>query len=231
MWKPLFTVFRKETLLDEAFEDAYKMYAMVEKMFLEARKCFRNQKINKDSMGIYKSDRKVNKLERKVRKKVVNHLSSKGSDEIYSGLLLVSVIIDMERIGDYTKNVLELAINHTKKLKCTSYEKDLSRIESAVEDTFARVGKLFKNIDMEDGKQLLKEYRWINKTCDQRTKDLLNEQDKSIPICSATALALYFRYLKRINSHLRNIVTSVVNPFDQIGFTHKLKLKSKSEVT
>jgi len=27
--------------------------------------------------------------------------------------------------------------------------------------------------------------------------------------------------LKRINSHLRNVATSVVNPFDQIGFKRR----------
>jgi hypothetical protein len=35
------------------------------------------------------------------------------------------------------------------------------------------------------------------------------------------SLAMYFRWLKRINSHLRNITTSVVNPFDRIGFEPK----------
>ena len=34
----------------------------------------------------------------------------------------------------------------------------------------------------------------------------------------AAAMALYVRYLKRINSHLRNIASSVVNPFDHISF-------------
>jgi hypothetical protein len=50
---------------------------------------------------------------------------------------------------------------------------------------------------------------------------LVKEEDKSIRPGDAVSLGLYFRWLKRINSHLRNIVTSVVNPFDKIGFKPK----------
>jgi len=50
---------------------------------------------------------------------------------------------------------------------------------------------------------------------------LINEEDKNIRSGDAVSLAMYFRWLKRINSHLRNIMTSVVNPFDRVGFEPK----------
>jgi len=53
---------------------------------------------------------------------------------------------------------------------------------------------------------------------------LVREEDKNIPPGDAAALALYIRWLKRINSHLRNITTSIVNPFDRIGFEPKKKM-------
>ena len=39
-----------------------------------------------------------------------------------------------------------------------------------------------------------------------------------IPGREAVATALYVRYLKRISSHLKTIASSVVNPFEKIGF-------------
>jgi len=51
--------------------------------------------------------------------------------------------------------------------------------------------------------------------------DLIREDDKAIRPGDAVALGIYFRWLKRINSHLRNITTGVVNPFDRIGFEPK----------
>ena len=35
---------------------------------------------------------------------------------------------------------------------------------------------------------------------------------------TATAVAMYSRYLKRIGAHSRNLISSVVNPFERIGY-------------
>ena len=223
MWKPLFSVFYKDSLLDKAYRDSYKMFKLTQKMFLESKKSFRQKGLKDIKIDIYDADAKVNKFERKVRKKVFRHLAERGGDEIYSSLLLISVIIDIERIGDYTKNVLELAKNYRGKLKCDSYEEDTKKVESAVEDSFVRVLKQFEFSEKTDAEKLLSEYHWINKLCDQRAADLITEADKTISSCDAVALALYIQYLKRINSHLRNIATSVINPFDKIGFTPGLR--------
>jgi hypothetical protein len=69
--------------------------------------------------------------------------------------------------------------------------------------------------------ELLKKYAWVNDACDEIVSDVVKEKDKSIEPGDAAALVLYTRWLKRINSHLRNITTSVVNPFDHIGFQPK----------
>ena len=68
---------------------------------------------------------------------------------------------------------------------------------------------------------LLDKYSWINQACDDCLEALVKEEDKNISAGDAVALSLYSRQLKRINSHLRNITTSVVNPFDRIGFNPK----------
>jgi phosphate uptake regulator len=133
----------------------------------------------------------------------------------------VSIIIDVERIGDYTKNIVEMAINHPAKLHGGMFEEDLKRIETTVEDTFKRVRKIFETTDVQDAEKLLSDYHWVNRLCDQRVVDYIKGSDKNVSSSDAVSLALYFRYLKRINSHLRNVATSVVNPFDQIGFKRR----------
>jgi phosphate uptake regulator len=37
----------------------------------------------------------------------------------------------------------------------------------------------------------------------------------------AATVALYLRYLKRVSAHLKNVATSVVNPYHRIGFREK----------
>ena len=38
---------------------------------------------------------------------------------------------------------------------------------------------------------------------------------------SASAVGLYARYLKRVAAHSRNLISSVVNPFERIGYPEK----------
>jgi phosphate transport system protein len=223
LWKQLFTIFNKDTLLDKAFQQSYEMLDITRQMFVNAKSSLREQEHNKLDLDIYTQDRKVNKYEREVRRNVLKHLTVAGTEDSYSCLVLVSIIIDIERIGDYTKNIVDLARNHPAKLSGGLYEEDLQKIESAVEDSFRRVTNQLKKSDADDAEKLLLEYEWVNQICDQHTMDYIKEVDTTISSGDAVSLALYYRFIKRINSHLRNIATSIVNPFDHIGFTHKLK--------
>jgi phosphate uptake regulator len=135
----------------------------------------------------------------------------------------VSIIIDIERIGDYTKNIVELAIAHPGKLEGGKFEKDLLRVEASVEDNLVRTRSCFETGDKKSALKLLEEYKWVNDVCDDSLTGLIRNDDKDIRPGDAVALGIYFRWLKRINSHLRNIITSVVNPFDRIGFEPKEK--------
>ena len=47
---------------------------------------------------------------------------------------------------------------------------------------------------------------------------LIGHEDPGLPCNEAVSTALYVRFLKRISAHLMNIASSVVNPFDRIGF-------------
>lgn len=221
MLKELFAIFKKDTLLDKAYMRSYRMVDITWEMFVDAKKSLREMEINELEIDIHDRDIEVNKFTREVRRNVLSHLTVAGPDDLYSGLLLVSIIIDVERIGDYTKNIVEMAINHPAKLHGGMYEEDLKRIETAVEDTFKRVRKIFETTDVQDAEKLLSDYHWVNRLCDQRVIDYIKGSDKTVSTSDAVSLALYFRYLKRINSHLRNVATSVVNPFDQIGFKRR----------
>ncbi len=162
-----------------------------------------------------------------MRRKVFNHLCVSGVEDLNSGLILISIIIDIERIGDYTKNMVELAESLDSCLTGGKFKDDIFKIENAVEDTFKRIRIAFELGDEKDAEAILTEYNWVNRLCDQRVNDYLNENDNTISSGESVALTLYFRYLKRINSHLRNIATSVVNPFHRIGFSVKPKKKNK----
>ena len=218
MFKKLLSVFQKDTLMDRAYRRSFLMLDITQEMFLEAKTSLRYSDSDQIDIDIYDRDAEVNRYQREVRRDVFNHLAVSGVEKLPSGLVLVSIVIDIERIGDYTKNMIELALNHPKRLHGGKFESDLQRVEGAVEDSFVRAKESFEAADVKAGQELLNEYEWVSRVCDDCLYRLVKEEDKNIRCGDAVSLALYFRWLKRISSHLRNITTSVVNPFDGIGF-------------
>ncbi len=221
MFRKWLAIFRKDNLMDRAYQRSFQMLDITREMFLEAKISLRQTEDNQVEIDIYDRDLEVNKYEREVRRHVLNHLAMGGTEKLVSGLILVSIIIDIERIGDLTKNMIELALNHPKKLNGGRFENELKRIEDAVEGNFIRTRRCFESSTEESAKQLLDDYSWVNGTCDRLVYSMVREKDPDIGAGDAVSLALYTRWLKRINSHLRNIITSVVNPFDRIGFSPK----------
>ena len=221
MLKELINVFRGESLLDKAFQQSYEMFDITKEMFIEGSSSLREHDSSKLKTTIYEQDQAVNRFERKVRKNVMKHLSENEKHDIYSGLVLISIVIDIERLGDYTKNIVELAENHHKKLKGGKYKTDLKKIEDTITNSFTIVKESFESGDIDSASKFLREFEWVNKLCDQHIIDYIKANDDSLTQCDAVTLALYFRYLKRLNSHLRNIASSVVNPFHKIGYYEK----------
>ena len=137
--------------------------------------------------------------------------------------MLVSVVIDIERIGDYTKNIYDLAENHPAQLTAGSQEPELARIESTVTTLFKDMIAAFKNSDADMARRIMDEYKGeVSAACDNITHGVVAGKIDDLKDSSkGTAVALYTRYLKRIAAHSRNIITSVVNPFDRIGYPYK----------
>lgn len=218
MFKKWLEIFKKDTLMDRAYKRSFAMLDLTREMFLKAKESLRFREDKDVDLNVRDRDLEINKYEREVRRNVFNHLVVGGKADLPSALVLVSIIIDIERIGDYTKNIVELAIDHPGKLKGGKFENDLQRVEAAVEDNLVKTRACFETGDKNLALELLEKYKWVNDVCDERLSSLIKEDDRDIRSGDAVALGIYFRWLKRINSHLRNITTSVVNPFDRIGF-------------
>jgi phosphate transport system protein len=225
MLKELLSVFKNDSLLDRAYKRSFEMLDLTHKMFLEAKNVLRNTETNEVSFDINDQDIAVNKYQREVRKDVFNHLTMSGTETLASDLVLVNIVIDVERIGDITKNIVEVAQGHPEKLSSKLFDDKVAEMEKAVSENFEKTIKAFKEADEVLAEQIIDEYKWISKVSDDMLLALMHNEDTEIKSGSAVALALYIRQLKRINSHLRNVASSVVNPFHRIGY----KIKKKKE--
>ncbi len=217
-YKELIELWRSDNFLTQALDDSHVMLGSTFEMFTESVKSLRESDSGEMGIDIYEKDRMVNKYEQVVRRKVLKHLAITSGVNVVPGLILVTIVIDIERIGDYTKNIMDVAIAHPKRLRCGSCEGDLERVEGGLTQLFEGVISAFKASDQEAARKLIDSNRWVIKDCDKIIIRLITTEDASLRSTDAVATAVYARYLKRIGAHLTNIASSVVNPFEKIGF-------------
>jgi phosphate uptake regulator len=218
MLKEFFDLFRREDQLSQAFERSREMLREDREMLEEAIHSLRERDDARLVVDVYAKDQLINAYEREVRRKVLTHLAVAGGRDLHAGLVLVSVVIDIERIGDYTKNIVELALHHPERLDCGVLEDDVRKIETTVKTMFELLLDSLPDNDESKAREVMSEHWWIARRVDDVVSALIERDEPTLPGREAVAAALYTRYLKRVSAHLMNIASSVVNPFDRIGF-------------
>jgi phosphate uptake regulator len=208
----------KDNLQVQALSQCYEMLDMCQTMVKASVESLRNSDTADVSVDVYEMDRRVNAFEREVRRKVMTHLAIGGAADLSSGLTLVSIVIDLERIGDYGKNILDLATNHPKRLCAGSLEERLKEVEDSALTKFDRTVKAFKEGDQDEASHLMEEYKEDISAKVRVIEEMLVRGETDMDAKDAVTCALYTRFLKRISAHSRNLVSSLVNPFDRIGY-------------
>ena len=158
MWKKLIELFKKDNLFEQAYQEASKMLDTDAAMYDASVDALRHSDTADVDFDIYDADKGVNRSERDVRKKVMTHLVVSGETNLASGLSLVSVVIDIERIGDYTKNIYDLAVHHPLRLEGGPVEEKLQNVEALVTSDFKSMIEVFKDRDEDKARLIMNNY-------------------------------------------------------------------------
>ena len=224
VFKNLVNIWKSEDSLSQAWASSNEMLTLSHVMFTDAIVALRSGEKNKVIKSIKQRDTDINKYHRDIRKKVVTYYSiSKDVTNLDSGLVLINMVVDIERIGDYTKNILDLAKHHPKKFVSEKISDDLRVVEKAVIERFGNTIKAVEDMDEEVAKELIKSYRSdLGKLSDSLVASSISGKLQIGEEHKASSMVLYARYLKRIGAHLKNITSVVVNPFESIGYNTKV---------
>ncbi|MDP2207683.1 MAG: PhoU domain-containing protein [Bacteroidota bacterium] len=217
-FKELYELWRRDNFLKQAWEESYLMLETTREMFDKSVYSLRSTENAEIGGDVYNMDKSVNTYLQDVRRKVFKHLAVTGGANIIPGLVLTSIVIDVERIGDYTKNIVDIAIAHPGRLFCGKHEQQVKKIEESVTEMFKKILPCLRSSDKEMGHLIMSSNEWITKECDKIVIDLIQHPDETIPVEDSVTTALYCRYIKRVAAHLLNVASSVVNPFDRVGF-------------
>ena len=224
VFKNLVNIWKSEDSLSQAWASSNEMLTLSHVMFTDSIGALRSGEKNKVIKSIKQRDTDINKYQRDIRKKVVTYYSiSKDVTNLDSGLVLINMVVDIERIGDYTKNILDLAKHHPKEFVSEKISDDLRVVEKAVIERFGNTIKAVEEMDEEVAKELIKSYRSdLGKLSDNLVASSISGKLQIGEEHKASSMVLYARYLKRIGAHLKNITSVVVNPFESIGYNTKV---------
>ncbi len=209
--------------MKEATAQVAQMLELVRSMIQRASRIYWGEHVTLEELKqFYARDDEVNRLQRSVRKQVSEHLHAPTPSNVRDGLLLMSLVKDAERLGDYAKNLAEThqmtgrGAGDLMELPVTSA---LHEIAEFVEHLAAAAGDAYSQADRERAEQLVKEGRQMCRRCDQLLCDIARS---TMSAADAVDLTLATRYYKRITGHLMNLLSSLLVPFDEIDFLGKI---------
>jgi len=219
MWKEIVALFKSQGPLREAYDEAILMLRASHDMFDDAVKQLHSE--GALDTDIYKRDQQLNKYERSVRRKIVTHMSVSAKPDINLGLVLTAIVIDIERIGDYTKNIVELASAVPGPFDGLELHDEVAEIEEIMGRMFDDIVPALEGTDVVLARGIMGSHTIIASKVDEQVRALCAGEVLSGRSGHATTVALYLRYLKRVSAHIKNVATSVVNPYHRIGYREK----------
>ncbi len=166
---------------------------------------------------LFATDKRINRAERQIRKEIVVHVSVHGTADFSACLVLMSIVKDAERIGDYSKNLFDLAklAPHT---PTGEFGEDLAALSDRTRELMARCHRAVDEDERDGATEVIRAAQRIEDHCDEKVRRLIagDGQPQMAP-----TYVLAYRYVKRVTSHVRNIASSVVQPLHKLDFTSK----------
>lgn len=160
------------------------------------------------------TDRGINEAQQEVRRALMVHASISDSIDLPLVLSYMSVVKDIERVGDYAKNIYDLA-RYGHDFSTADDLEDLERYRDAVGQLIEDVAMTFEDKDEQKAQRLIGKADGFLQEYDARVK---NAYRSSGDASDAVARALYYRFLKRITAHCMNLLTAMVMPIDKLDY-------------
>ena len=204
---------QKRSLVHDAIEEVIQMIEKAESMFSISCDTLLN---NKPTADITREDEDINTGERVVRRILFQHLMVNPSQDLPVSISVLSIVHDVERIGDYAKSLLELNQWGALCNPDSRYGEICRELQGMIKPLFGQAIQAMRDGDVDAARQLMQCHVEIKK----RTDDFMRLAMEDSGADRDTVLhCLAARYLRRVSGHLSNVASSLVNPLDQLAAT------------
>ena len=163
---------------------------------------------------VRRTDRQINVTEIEIRRELLVHISVHGTADAGEMLVFMNMIKDLERIGDYNKNIFDLALEGVS----FSGAEDLEQILGFRDELSSRIalmGEILDTRDEDRARAYIERGDHLRREFDGLVNELVHATD---PALVAVPRALLYRFLKRVAAHCANVATAVVMPVDRLDY-------------
>ncbi len=218
MLKELLALWHDDTPLADIFKHFDEMLVSSKRMFeLSTSYLFDGEDSDKIHRELTKMDTRLNILQQHIRRDIVTHIAVQGRiADITPCLLLISLVKDAERIGDYCKNIDEI-FRHSNSIAADPLFDDAVDMRGKILIWFKQTKRAFDRCDKTLAKSTREEAYLQEKECDRIIFSLAADNEGR----NAVAIAMLIRFFKRVIAHMGNICTSVIMPFDKLDYFEK----------
>ncbi|HEX2155140.1 MAG TPA: PhoU domain-containing protein [Acidimicrobiia bacterium] len=180
------------------------------------------RRIEPEEIGraLRKRDRSINKVERAIRRRLIVHAGVRGALADAPILFVyMSIAKDIERVGDLTKDMWDLAAAGAD-MSSGEHLEAVDKVGEKVLWLIDETSRVFGQRDADAAIEILNAADLDVDAYEARMHAQLNE-DAAGP---AVATALFYRYVVRITAHLMNVLTAVVMPFERLDYWDEDKI-------
>ena len=210
MFKELFGAGESSTLIESAFADMKTMLEQAERMYDHAiAALLDNQPLEVD---LRKMDDVIDDSERMVRRTVLEHMTVNPKQDLVASLILVSIVQDGERIGDFARGLADL-VPLAKSPRQGPPAEELKALANRIRPNFGLCERAFRKDEADLASTVVASHTEIKPALGAYIERLC---DSDLSADMAIVYASGARILRRISAHLSNIASTVTQPFDRI---------------
>jgi len=210
MFERLFPSAGRSKLIDAAFSDVSTMLRQSARMLELAMGALldgRPLEVDLDEL-----DDVVDEGERMVRRSVLEHLSFNPQQDLVASLVLVSMVQDAERVGDFARGIAEL-VPLARSERTGPFADELRVAAEKIRPLFGLCEAAFVEDDPEKARRVLQTYLEVKGELLDYTRRVA---ESGLGADMAVVYSGAARSLRRVGAHLSNIASSVVQPYDRI---------------
>lgn len=210
MFRGIFSGGQRSPLIEAAFGDISEMLQHSARMLdLALAALLDNRPLERDLDAM---DDPVDEAERMVRRSVLEHLSFNPRQDLVASLVLVSMVQDAERIGDFARGIGEI-VPLAKSPREGPFADRLRRAAQELRPLFEEAETAFRQDDPDRARAVMEKASELKAELQDYTRAIA---DSDLGADMAVVYANAARILRRIGAHLSNIASSVAQPYDRI---------------